>query len=604
VHKFQINLRGMIELLSDHLYSQPQVFIRELLQNGTDAIRARQKLEPEFNGEITFELSERGESRTLLATDNGVGLTEDEVHRFLATIGESSKRAARGEQQQDYLGQFGIGLLSCFVVSDEIVVISRSAKPGNPAVEWHGFPDGTYTIKTLDADLEPGTQVYLTARTEHRELFTAKRLKETVQHYGKYLPYPISIRNQSRSTVLNDIVPPWRMEFASAGERRKELLQYGKECFGEKFLDAIPLHSRDGAVDGVAFVLPHPQSLNSQRTHRVYLRNMFLAERADNLLPEWAFFVKVVINASDLRPTASRESFYEDAKLEKARDALGSQLRSYLRDLAEEQPKRFEQLLHVHDVSMKALALEDDDFFQILIEWIPLETTQGEMRLKDLRDLPQIQYISRTDQYRQVSRIAAAQGNCVINAGYIYLTDLLDKYQELNPDAPLVKIEPTDLVESFTELTDDEAARIDRLLMLAREVLLPWDCNVESRHFQPVDIPAMYCVDEEGTFFRSIKQTQEISAPLWSDLLGKLSARESTKFRAELCLNYKNQLVQQLLLIEEPDVLRRAIEIFYIQALLLGQHPLSNKELKLLNNSLLEWVRWGVGLYQQQKGKQ
>src|SRR5438270_3971908 len=94
-HKFQINLRGIIDLLSNHLYSSPDVFVRELLQNGVDAIRARNVLQPEHAGEILLEVVPcRGQKPpTLIVTDNGIGLTEAEVHQFLATIGESSKTA-------------------------------------------------------------------------------------------------------------------------------------------------------------------------------------------------------------------------------------------------------------------------------------------------------------------------------------------------------------------------------------------------------------------------------------------------------------------------------------------------------------------------------
>ena len=87
-------------------------------------------------------------------------------------------------------------------------------------------------------------------------------------------------------------------------------------------------------MDGVAFVLPFSPSLATKRTHRVYLKNMLLSEKAENLVPDWAFFVKCVVNANDLRPTASRESFYEDDKLEAAREALGRCLREYLVNLS------------------------------------------------------------------------------------------------------------------------------------------------------------------------------------------------------------------------------------------------------------------------------
>ena len=129
-HRFQVNLRGVIDLLSHHLYSTPGVFVRELLQNATDAIRARQHLEPDHLGSARVELIEKqdGGLPTLLFSDEGVGLTEEELHRFLATIGESSKRETLEARRNDFIGQFGIGLLSCFMVCDELLVVTRSAK--------------------------------------------------------------------------------------------------------------------------------------------------------------------------------------------------------------------------------------------------------------------------------------------------------------------------------------------------------------------------------------------------------------------------------------------------------------------------------------------
>ena len=256
-HKFQINLRGLIDLLSNHLYSEPDVFVRELLQNGVDAIQARSYLEPGYRGEIAIDVHQRpGKPPTLAFTDNGVGLTEDEIHRFLATIGESSKRAGQWDRPVDFIGQFGIGLLSCFVVSDEIVVVTRSVREGgHPTLEWRGRPDGTYSLKTIDADIAPGTQVYLTCKKGCEEQFDAERVRERVAHYGLLLPFPIRVTAGKRTDVVNADGAPWRQEYKSEKQRTKALLEFGHRAFGARFFDAVPLKSRVGGVDGVAFVL-------------------------------------------------------------------------------------------------------------------------------------------------------------------------------------------------------------------------------------------------------------------------------------------------------------------------------------------------------------
>jgi molecular chaperone HtpG len=119
---FQVDLRGVVDLLSHHLYASPRVYLRELLQNAVDAITARQLAEPEAPALVSIEPPELTGDGTLRVSDSGIGLTESEVHELLATIGRSSKKDDLGFARREFLGQFGIGLLSCFLVADEIRV--------------------------------------------------------------------------------------------------------------------------------------------------------------------------------------------------------------------------------------------------------------------------------------------------------------------------------------------------------------------------------------------------------------------------------------------------------------------------------------------------
>ncbi|MHC5540002.1 HSP90 family protein, partial [Singulisphaera rosea] len=472
-HRFQINLRGIIDLLSNHLYSRPEVFVRELMQNGVDAITARQRITPGHAGEITMAVTApRGKPPTLEVTDNGIGLTEEEIHRFLATIGETSKRGVDGRREADFLGQFGIGLLSCFVVSEEIVVITRSARDEGPAVEWRGREDGTYSVRVLDTPIAPGTQVYLTCRPGQEELFQGDSIKNLAQRYGVLLPYPIRVSNGRSSVVVNEEGAPWRRAYSSEKARTQALLRFGKQAFDTPFLDAIPLKARAGKVDGVAFVLPHSAKMSGRRTHRVYLRNMLLSEEADNLLPDWAFFVKAIGNADDLRPTASRESFYEDDRLEATRAELGTCLSDYLVNLATHDSSRFERFLAVHHLALKALAAQDDECYRLFIDWLPFETTQGRQTIGALRQQGGLlRYVDDVTQYHQMEKVAAAQGSLLINAGYVYEADLLARLPELDADVDIRRVEPTDLAQDFEELEPDEEDQVHALLVAATDEL-------------------------------------------------------------------------------------------------------------------------------------
>jgi molecular chaperone HtpG len=590
-HKFQVHLRGIIDLLSEHLYSGPEVYIRELLQNAIDAITARQKYESDVRGEVVIECHGQGTGRlpTLSIRDNGIGLTAEEVHHFLATIGRSSKTADHWSQPADFLGQFGIGILSCFVVSEEIVVLTRSARDTSAApVEWRARADGTYTVRELERDLPAGTQVWLTARPDKERWFTAEEVRRLVKHYGSLLPVPLHFQAGRVQEVLNSEPPPWRQRYATPAQLHRALLAYGRETFGISFLDAVLLSSEAEGLEGVAYILPFtpPQSAR-HKGHRIYLKNMFLSETADNLLPEWAFFVRVILNTTTLRPTASRESFVENDQLVTVRTFIGNCLRRYLVHLAEQQPEKLGQFVQLHHRALKALAAEDDEFCAIILDHLPFETSLGTMTFGEYRqNYSIVRYVPDVDTFRQLASVAAAQNLCLLNAGYVYDLDLLTRIPDLFPDLRLEEINSDTLTQEFDELSVEERADCESFLVQADKVLRPFRCRVEVKKFRPEDLPALYSISREGRFQRQVEHTRALSSTLWSNVLEGLAQRDIVQ-AGTLCFNYGNPLVRRLLSLSSSKRRQRFIEILYVQALLLGHHPLNAREWQLLNQGLL-----------------
>src|SRR5262249_51489535 len=369
---------------------------------------------------------------------------------------------------------------------DEIVVISKSVKKDSPAVEWRGRPDGTYDVRPLPGYLSPGTQGILNGRKDVEELFAFDRLAELTRHYGGMLPYPIKVSAGKRSELVNERGVPWRQEFASEKERSRALLTFGREAFGIDFFDAIPLRVKAGDIDGVAYILPHEASLTGKRAHRVYLKNMLLSESADNLLPDWAFFVKAVVNANDLRPTASRETFYDDDKLGAARESLGDCLRGYLVQLAEKRPERLEKFIDLHHRALKALATEDDEFYRLFIDYLPFETTHGRMTFGEYRrEHGTLVFAPTVDQFRQIAGVASAQGRCVINAGYAYDHELLVKAPDVFDDLGVEELEASEIVQSFDDLALEEQEEAHLLMSVAEAALKPFRCEPELKKFKP-----------------------------------------------------------------------------------------------------------------------
>jgi molecular chaperone HtpG len=597
-YRFQVNLGGIIDLLSKHTYSSPQVFIRELLQNGADAIVARSHFEPGFKGEMTIELSHSDGGPILVFRDNGIGLTEEEVHLFLATIGQTSKRDEWFVQRSDFIGQFGIGLLSCFVVSDDVVVRTRSAKENAKTIEWRGRADGTYTLAILDEAIDVGTEVRLHCKTDSKEYFEAEAVDRIARHYGSLLRFPIKFIHDDETTSINASRPPWEDRFAIPMFEREAYLNYGRNLFQIDFFDYVILRSPVGDVSGVAYVLPFSPSLAMKKTHRVYLKHMLLSEQTEGLLPDWAFFVKSVVNANDLRPTASREAFYEDETLADTRAALGRQLRQHLLDMAELNPSQLRMLIQLHFLSFKALAVDDDEFFQIFMKWLPFETNMGTTTLTEYIDEHKVlRYVAEMDQFKQIAAIANAQSVCVINAGYTYDFELVKKVQFLMPSVRLSEVNADSLLLSFKFLTVDEQSEVAEFLNLASAILEPFKCSVEIRSFHPSDLPALYSAGSAALFKRAFDETKELVDRFWSSVLDDMASGMQLETLPRLCFNYSNPVVYKVARMNDEKLLRYSIQLLYVQAVLLSHRPLNVKELALFNEALLGFMDHGADVF-------
>jgi molecular chaperone HtpG len=296
-----------------------------------------------------------------------------------------------------------------------------------------------------------------------------------------------------------------------------------------------------------------------------------------------------------LHPTASRESFREDEVLNETREALGDCLRDYLADLASREPERFSRLIALHSLSIKSLAVQDDEALRMFADWLPFETSLGTMTLGDYRQKHDvIRYVPNLDQFRQVAGVAAAHELCIINGAYTYDSELLEKLPEVFPDVKVEAIDPSTLTEGFEDLDLDEQDRAYALVRAADIALQPYRCGGEAKKFLPEDLPALYSTSPDANFLRSIEQSQDVANDLWSSVLGNLSGPASSEPYAKLCFNFRNPLVRKIAALKEPALLRRSVEMLYVQALLLGHHPLSSKEMALLNAGLTSLIEWGI----------
>ncbi|WP_237048354.1 HSP90 family protein [Lentzea guizhouensis] len=584
-HTFRVDLRGIIDLLSHHLYSSPRVYVRELLQNAVDAITARRELDPSCPAEVTITCGS-----TLTITDTGVGLTEAEVHELLSTLGRTSKRDELGFAREGFLGQFGVGMLSCFLVASSVTVITRSARGGS-AVRWEADSSGNYSVSEVDAadGVAVGTTVVLQASRGNEHWLEADVVRPLVSDYGDLLPAVV--------TVDGDVVTrgerPW--DRADDGEDA-DLSAYCEQVLGFTPFEAIPIEVEAAGLTGVAFVLPSGVHPGTRQTHRVYLKRMLVGDNVEGLLPDWAYFVRCVVDASAIRPTASRESLYQDEMLLAVREELGEQIRDWLIRLDAIEPRRAGELLAAHHLGIKSLARSDDEMLRLVERWLPFETTDGAIPLRQFkRKHGAILYIPEVDEFHQLAPVAAAQGLGLVNAGYAYDMELLNRLSALDGPAVARRVAPSELLAALADPEPEVEAALKLRLAEGAAALDRHDCDAVVRDFDPVSLPALLISNAEQQRKLDTEQTAADADPLWAELLGQLTADTGSGRPEQLVLNCRNPLVQRLARLTDPSLVELTLESLYVHAVLQARRAMRPKDTAALNRSFLELLDRAVG---------
>lgn len=620
---FQVDLHGVVDLLARHLYSGPRVYLRELLQNGVDAITARRAEDPGCPATVRLRPLPDG---SLLVTDSGVGLTRAEAEELLATVGRSSKRDLDlGSGREEFLGQFGIGLLSAFMVADDIELVSRSARdPQAPAVRWRGHADGSYDLVELPAaGLPAGSTVRLRPRRDLEHWLAGETVAALAAEFGSLLPVDVAVEVPLGSGepgpgdpavdpadgLPADGAPrpghvwrrisapeaPWARAYPDEAARAQALARYCEQTLGFTPLAHIDLEVPLAGVSGVAFVLPAAVPPGGGGSHRVYLKRMLLGARVDGLLPEWAFFVRCVLDASGLRPTASREALYTDEVLLATQEALADAVRSWTLRTLESSTALARQFVGTHHLAVRSLALTDDTMLDLAARILPYETTDGTLTLAEVaQEHGQVVFAPTLEEYRRIAPVARAQGLAVVNAGYVYDADLLARLAARGPGRGLGEVRPLgagDIAQVLAPVAPErELAALDAV-RAGGDVLRPLDTELVLRTFEPAELPAVLLHDRDGDHQRDLQAAMAEADDVWSDVLAGFAEPAAAR---RLVLNDASPLVRELLDAPPGEVFAAGLRSLYVSALLLSGEPLRARESELMTGSMSVLLRAGL----------
>lgn len=580
-----LHVPGLLSLLSKSLYGDLRVALRELIQNAHDSCIRRQAEMPD-NAAYTPRIDIQTDTvqRQLTISDNGSGLIQQEIRDYFSTIGRSytaelRERLEFGTKQaaSELVGQFGLGLLSAFIVADEVELTTLSTVQGSTAWRWVSSGEQAYVLEESDRQM-PGSSLRLHLTVEGEFLLNVDVLTATIREFADLLSVPIYI-NASEQPV-NAMAAPWHVDANSIEDYR----QYISDRYGiQNPLAIIPLHDDveritlpDGTVDkvitplsGVLFIPPASVvSLQEYGSVEVYINRMFITGYERELLPRWARFVTGVIDSTVLTPTLSREQVQNDDVFFRLRSIIERQLIEYFSHLARHDTVTWERIVLAHEKLIKTWALESPVFFDTICDIVTFDTSQGRMSLQEYADQSEgnIYYFKEARDAVQQKMLFDEQGITVINASGNSTEPFLKHYVQKNPDLNLVQLEPgSDFV--FKPVDGAALEEWNAIVTYYRQQGI----LTRVAAFAPVSIPALmvYAQGEDvlGDAHAALKRgTAGQDAELIESYLDMRDPR-GTGRRGVLHLNAHNELLLKLRALSPSNpALSAALELIYQNA--------------------------------------
>lgn len=366
---FRAEVKQLLHILAHSLYTDREIFLRELISNASDALYRVQfemltnqnVLDPE--AELAIHISGDADAKTVTITDTGIGMTREEMIENLGTIAQSGARALmerlEASQRGEIIGQFGVGFYSAFVVADEVTVISRSFHPEAEAVEWRASGGDTFTIAPAEK-AERGTTIILKLKDDAAEFAQPWKLQQVIKKHSDFVAWPIYVGEEraNQQTAL------WRQ-----APRNVEAEKY-PEFYRQLTMDfddpLLHMHiSTDAPVDlhSILFVpAKRERGLIERRVEgkiKLYSRKVLIQEEAKDLLPNYFRFVEGVVDSEDLPLNVSREMVQTNPVLARIKKTLTSRLTKELNELAEKDTEKYAAFWKEFGIFLKeGIALE------------------------------------------------------------------------------------------------------------------------------------------------------------------------------------------------------------------------------------------------------
>ena len=426
-HGFQAEVKQLLSLMIHSLYSHPEIFLRELISNASDAadkLRFEALDHPQYyedEPELAITVSFDKDARTISVRDNGIGMSRDEVIAHIGTIAKSGTReffaSLSGDQAKDarLIGQFGVGFYSSFIVADRVTLVTRRAGlPPADGVRWESAGEGEYTLERIDLPAR-GTEVTLHLREGHDEFLSRARLAAIIRKYSDHIALPIVMRGEvwdadkqayratDEDETVNQASALWARPKADITADQYD--EFYRHVAHDGQAPLAHVHARVEGRTEYTLLLYVPAAAPFDlwdREHRhgvkLYVRRVFIMDDADQLLPPYLRFVRGVVDSNDLPLNVSREILQHSRDVEAIRGGCVKRVLDLLADLADNDPEKYAVFWRTFGNVLKEGFVDDYAQRERLAKLARFASTAGGT---DVQDVSLAGYVARMKEGQQ-----------------------------------------------------------------------------------------------------------------------------------------------------------------------------------------------------------
>jgi molecular chaperone HtpG len=402
---FQAEVKQLLDLMIHSLYSNKEIFLRELISNASDAID-RLRFDAlsdaallEQDTELNIHVAYDKEARTITVTDNGIGMTRDEVIENIGTIAKSGTheffQSLTGDQQKDanLIGQFGVGFYSSFVVADRVTLTTRKAgMETNQGVRWESDGQGEYTLEMIEKPAR-GTEVVLHLREGEDELLAGHRLRSIIKKYSDHIVVPIMMKVEEKEKDeeerVNSAAALWtRSKNEISQEEYNEFYKHVAHDFEDPLAH---VHSRMEGTQEYTLLLYVPARApfdlwNREQRHgiKLYVRRVFIMDDAEQLMPGYLRFVRGIVDSNDLPLNVSREILQQNKMIDAIRSNAVKKMLGLFSDLANKEPEKYATFWSEFGRVLKEGIAEDHSNHEALAKLLRFASTASGSEKQDV----------------------------------------------------------------------------------------------------------------------------------------------------------------------------------------------------------------------------